>query len=418
MSPLHVVFVSIEYPPDPYSSGIGTYTKTVAEGLAARGHRVQVITRGVLGAASRAVVNGVTVHRVWPERPPLPSVFTPLGTAALALRSAAIELRYRRRLAALLERLVRHEGVDVIEAADHAAEPAFYRPRRHPRVPFIVRLHIPAAVTELFDRNLPEGVRRVLRAFERRYLRAATHLSAVSAGSNEVIAREMGIAPAATVLPNPPPFDPHAVAPQRDAIDPDLVTFVGRVNRWKGADLLVRAIPHIRAERPNTRFVFVGAMAYAVPGFASIRDYLLSLLPEGDRAAVTFTDKVPMEAVAAHYHRAAVCVFPSRFEVFGYVCLEAMAFGKAIVASDHGGMAELLGGGACGLLFTPPDVPALAEQVLRVLRDGALRDHLGDMARARVLTHYDRDDILARTEAFYRRAIAERKGDRPGRTES
>lgn len=412
--PLHIALVSIEYPPDPYASGIGTYTKTLAEGLAARGHHVHVVTRGREGSATRVIEQGVVVHRVSPARPKLPTVFSPAATVALALRGLAAEVRYRRRLATLLHRLVREEGLDLIEAADHAAEAGFYRPRRHPLVPFIVRLHVPVAVTERYDRNLPEPARRAVRALERRFLRSATHLSAVSARSNVVIAREMNLEPAPTVIPNPPPFDPAAVAVDQRAVDPDLVTFVGRVNRWKGADLLVRAIPEIRRRRPATRFVFVGALTYAVPGFASMRDYLMSLLPEADHSAVAFTDRVPLEAVAAHYHRAAVCVFPSRFEVFGYVCLEAMAHGKAIVASDQGGMAELLDEGACGLLFTPPDVDALAGQVLRVLDDPALRADLGERARRRVLEHYDRDALLTRTEAFYRQAIADRRAGAAG----
>jgi glycogen synthase len=111
--------------------------------------------------------------------------------------------------------------------------------------------------------------------------------------------------------------------------------------------------------------------------------------------------------VAKLYAQAAVCVAPSLFETFGYACLEGMIHGKAIIASPTGGIAEMLDGGRCGLLYTPPDIERLSDLLLCLLKDGGLRARLGRAARARACTHYHPDLIASAVEGFYRQAIAD-----------
>jgi glycogen synthase len=405
---LTLALVSPEYPPDPHGHGLATYTRTLAESFAARGHQVHVVSRGSPETPTESVRNGVVVHRVWPARPSVPSLLSPTATVMLALRGLPTEWQYRRNVAETLHRLVRLHGVQVIEAVDMDAEAAFYDPSRHPTVPLIVRLHTPTSVGELFDRNLPEPARRIVRSFERRHIRHATHLTGTAERSIQVIAERMGIDPRGVAcIPNPPSFDPDRVEP---AVGDDgrTVLFVGRVNRWKGVHLLMQAVPTVLRARPNTRFLVVGESPFMATHGVGMPDYLLGLVPPEHRHAVTFLGRVPHEELVAIYRTAAVCAFPSLFEAYGYTCIEAMAIGKAIVASDHGGMAELLDDGACGLLFTPPDVDRLAAHLVTLLRSEDLRRDLGNRARERVRRHYGRDAILNGFEAFYRSAVADR----------
>jgi glycogen(starch) synthase len=407
--PLTIALVTIEYPPDPFSSGIGSYTKTMAESLARRGHEVHVVTRGT-GDECRTQEGSVTIHRVVPARPPIPRHLTPWATTRLAIRGAFSEVRYRRKVASKLAELVENEGVELIEAADHAAEAAFYDPRRHPRVPFIVRLHTPVAIGEIFDRNLPEIARRLVGLYERRFLRRATHLTATSSRVIDFMAEEMRLAPnAITALPNPPTFDPGTVLVREELEDPNMVLFVGRVNHWKGTHLLMKAIPRVLERKPTARFVLIGADAFSYRGHASMRDYLLGLLPEDCHESVLFMGRLPHDEVGAQFQRASVCVFPSLFEVFGYTCLEAMTYGRAIVGSGNGGMSELLDDGRAGLLFTPPDYRELADKILSLLGDPDLRRRLGARARERVLGKYDMGIVLEQFEEYYRQAIADQR---------
>jgi glycogen(starch) synthase len=405
--PLTIALVTIEYPPDPFSSGIGSYTKTLAESLAHRGHTVHVVTRGT-SEDSRTREGAVIIHRLVPARPPIPKHLTPWATTVLAVRGALGELRYRRKVASKLAELVANEGVELIEAADHAAEAAFYDPRKHPHVPFVVRLHTPVAIGEIFDKNLPEIARRLVGWYERRFLRRATHLTATSSRVIDFMAAEMRLTPdPITALPNPPTFDPGSITVRQELGDPNMVLFVGRVNHWKGTHLLMKAIPLVLERKPTARFVLVGADAFSYRGHASMRDHLLGLLPENCHDSVHFMGRLPHNEVAAQFQRASVCVFPSLFEVFGYTCLEAMTYGRAIVGSSNGGMSELLDDGRAGLLFTPPDYGELADKILSLLGDPDLRRTLGARARERVLEKYDTVIVLERFEEYYRQAIAE-----------
>jgi glycogen synthase len=412
---LTIAFVTPEYPPDPYSSGLATYTCTMAESLVARGHRVHVVSRGREGVPAAALQNGVNVHRVWPARPELPSFLTPSATTLLALRGIPAEWRYRRHVADTLDHLVRNHGVQVIEAVDMDAEAAFYDPKRHPSVPFVIRLHTPTAVGELFDRNLPEPARKIVREIERRHILRGTHVVGITDRATRRILDHMGIHGARVPsIPNPPSVDPDQVEAALGD-DGETVLFVGRVNRWKGAHLLMQAVPGVLRRRPRTQFVLAGEVRFMAARGVSMHTYLLGLVPPEHHHAITFLGRVPHDELDHHYRSAAVCAFPSLFETFGYTCVEAMAFGKAIVASDSGGMADLLDGGTCGLLFTPPNVGDLVDRLLTLLEDPGRRRELGRRARERVRNHYGRDNVLGRFESFYRSAIADRGSDLPRR---
>ena len=89
----------------------------------------------------------------------------------------------------------------------------------------------------------------------------------------------------------------------------------------------------------------------------------------------------------AEYSRVDICVFPSYWDNFPNVCLEAMAGARAVVGSSAGGMAEMLADGA-GLLVEPRSPDQLADAVIRFLRSPELRRSCGEKARKVVLERY------------------------------
>lgn len=408
--PLVIAFATIEYPPDRFSAGIGSYTKTIAQLLVDRGHRVHVVTRGS-GAGSVSDEDGVIVHRLLPGRPELPDSLDAAGVARLVLFGFPGELAYRRNVVRTLHRLIREEGVQIVESSDHMAETLGFRQSRHPSVPFVVRVHTPLSFTEKIAPNIPEVARKAVELAERRLLRSATHLTAPSRVAADGILSELGIERDVVVYPNPPSFDLRPRAERADDAVRDespVVLFVGRMNRHKGVDLLVQAIPAIVEAHPGTRFVFAGADNIPAAEHPTVGQYLLSLLPADLHGRITFTGHIQHEELERYYREATICVLPSRFEMFPYTCLEAMGFGKAIVGSDSGGMFEMLDGGDAGLLFTPPDVEELQDHVIRLLGDGRLRRDLGERARRRVEDVYGRERVVDQAEEFYRSAIADR----------
>lgn len=403
-----IALATIEYPPDPLSAGIGSYARTLARFLRDAGHRVHVVARAYAPAGGDGSEEGVTVHRVGPVRPDLPARFEGARTVSFALRAAAGEWRYRREVARTLERLVDRDGVELVEAADHLAEPIFYRRTRRPHVPFVVRLHTPLAFAETVDPVLPGYARRVAAAVERSFIVRASHVSAPTRSAATAFRSAMDLEGVPIfVHPNPVRVPAASVEPDAGAPAVPTVLFVGRIRKWKGVHLLARAVPAIVERVPDVRFDLVGSDHVPVDGHPDTRSWLLARMPKRYHRHLRFRGHVRPDELDAIYRAATVCAFPSLFESFSYVCLEAMVHGKPVVGSDRGGMAELLDGGRAGVLVDPTDIAALAEAISGLLLDPERRRTLGDRARRRALTTYGADRVTREIEAFYERAIDE-----------
>jgi glycosyltransferase involved in cell wall biosynthesis len=151
------------------------------------------------------------------------------------------------------------------------------------------------------------------------------------------------------VVPTPVPFPDRVVEPD----DPPHALFAGRLSPEKG-------IAEFLAATEGLPRVVVGGGPVDVPeGLGPVND------------------------VGPFYDRAAVVVVPSRREGYGMVAREAMAHGRAVVATAVGGLRDAIEDGVDGLLVPPGDLPALRAAVERLLGDRELRERLGAAARAK-----------------------------------
>lgn len=158
-----------------------------------------------------------------------------------------------------------------------------------------------------------------------------------------------------------------------------LVVTVARLHPDKGVDVLLDALALVRAEVPGARLTVIGA---AQDGVLNVQQALSEQVERlGLGGAVTFRGFVdrPAETVAA----SRLYVQPSRSETFGLAVLEALALGVTVVATDVGGVGELLLGGEAGLLVAPDDPEALANAMVAVLTDDDLAERLRTAGQAR-----------------------------------
>jgi glycosyltransferase involved in cell wall biosynthesis len=162
---------------------------------------------------------------------------------------------------------------------------------------------------------------------------------------------------------------------------------VSRLFSWKGQRELLRAFAIVRGSVPNVRLLIVGADAPEVEG-TSFSEELNALARElGVEVQVVFTGAradVPRIMAACD-----VFTMPSFEEPFGLVYLEAMAMRRPVIAVDNGGVPEVVEHGRAGLLSPPLDIPALANNILTLLRDRALRVEMGNYGRKRVLEQFN-----------------------------
>ncbi len=98
---------------------------------------------------------------------------------------------------------------------------------------------------------------------------------------------------------------------------------------------------------------------------------------------------------------------PSEYESFGLSALEAMACGVPVIASNTGGLPEVVQDGVSGRLHTPGDIAGFAGSIRSLLGDDAARERMGAAARERALTTYRQEALLPVWEAYYEKILAE-----------
>lgn len=174
-----------------------------------------------------------------------------------------------------------------------------------------------------------------------------------------------------------------------------LVLFVGRLVAIKDVPTLLKAVAALRATHPGLRL----ALAGDGPLRAAIEQEVATLAL-GDIVRVLGQRDDVNELIGA----ADALVLPSLREGLSNVVLEGMMGGKAVVASRAGGNIELIEHDRSGLLFDVGDVDALAGELGRLTRDGALRARLGEGARRRAIAEFSIPSMVQAYERHYAEA--------------
>jgi glycosyltransferase involved in cell wall biosynthesis len=178
-----------------------------------------------------------------------------------------------------------------------------------------------------------------------------------------------------------------------------IVFFVGRMVHEKGAHLIVGAAPKVLAEHPNTKFVIAGG---------GNRDHLVDLVRYlGLEDNFRFTGYVDDETLHGIYQIADVAVFPSLYEPFGIVALEAMAAGVPVVVSDAGGLREVVDSGVTGVVVPAGNPLGLAYGILQVLQNPGATSMLVENASRKVRQVFNWDRIADQTLGVYHRVWKE-----------
>jgi glycosyltransferase involved in cell wall biosynthesis len=204
------------------------------------------------------------------------------------------------------------------------------------------------------------------------------------------------------------PFDvldghePSAFRRQFALDEEEIIFYVGRVVQEKGVHLLVEALPKILARRPNAKLVVAGTGGSLDP--ARERAAELGL---GDKAL--FTGFISDDDRNRLFRAADVAVFPSLYEPFGIVALEAMAARTPVVVANVGGLGEVVRNHETGLLIYPDDVDSLVWGVLHTLDHPEWARQRVENAYRVVRERFGWQTIAASTVAIYRRIVAERR---------
>ncbi len=347
---------------------------------------------------------------------------------------AADQQQFRTSNVAVFSKQHENEAFDIIEAAEYGADALLIK-EKYPGLPLVVKLHTPSFLTRRLNSNklsLTARLRFIMGGIIRgklvkldtaydkttnpeysQYCLAGS-LCSPSASLIELVQQEWPTQKNIAVIPNP--FVPDQsflnlpVAEHKEG--GIVVSFFGRLEKRKGILELAKAIPLVLEKNKSVIFRFVGKAHPSPIAGIDMEEYIKQALKKWVNN-LEFKGYQPYDAVPALLAGTQVCIFPSLWENFPNVCLEAMAAGRAVIASERGGMAEMITHGVNGWLVNPKSPKDIASAIIDLAADPIKINALAKAARERVLDSYNEEKIGALVTACYEATIMDNKNVTP-----
>ncbi|MEM1512290.1 MAG: glycosyltransferase family 4 protein [Candidatus Jordarchaeales archaeon] len=391
---LNVCMLLWEWPPQ-LQGGLGVHGYENSKALAKLGCRVSVITRFAVSNPVFQKEAGVKVYRV-PERRVVMTIpfndFRAFLSANLAFNIAAtakiIELEKERRfdLCHVHDWLSAISGLSVKEALGK---------------PMVFTVHSTESV-----RSGDKGIEPIMN-LEKLCAEKADIVITVSNYIKQEVAR-MGLSEEKIrVIYNgvdSKRFKPASEREKRkvrskyELDDCRVVLFLGRLDPSKGLDYLLKALPMVLDEEPETKVVIAG-QGWLEPMLVALAKLL------GVEDHVVFAGYVPSKELPALYSTAEVFVSPSLCEPFGITLLEAMACGTAVVSTYTGGIPEFVKPMENGILVDAHSPDQLAYAITLLFQDEALRRKLAENGRKTVEKDFTWEKTAMETLKVYEEVL-------------
>jgi len=397
---MKIVHLCSEYPPQDVF-GLGRFVHDLAVAQAASGHDVHVVTNSMGGASRDLLQQGVNVHRVDFPPPPKP---VDSGSMVTQFNTQVIERVFRDHIG---------NGASVINAHDWLTALAGKLVAGLLQIPFVLTVHdliIGKRFKELSNDDKFVG------NIEHWACHEADQVISVSKAITEELAQAYGASSNVSTIHNAvdpanfPEPDPVQLGYFRQTFaenDEPLALYVGRLDQEKGVDVLLHAFALLRERNVSAKLVIAGTGA----GEATLKQLAHNL---GIADLVSFVGYAGAQVLPYLYHAAQLHVVPSLYEPFGIVALESMACGLPVLASNTGGLAEIVRSGTTGILAKPADPSAFAAGMQKLLTSPELASKMGAAGKHRVLEQYSWKQVAIAVDASYRSAI---QGDAAKRQE-
>ncbi len=357
---MKILMLNYEFPP--LGGGGGVIFSHIAAELAQR-HEVDVLTTGYGQSPKFEVIDAIRVHRVpvLSRKEQATATLTSLVSFPLSSVLKGIGL-------------CREKKYDVINT--HFAVPT------GPTGVILSRLfNIPNVLSihggDIYDpsKNLSPHRNFLLRKVVKYVLNRSTYLLAESEDVRRRVLNHYKVRQEITIIPwglKPPLFQKASRAELELGEDDFLIVSIGRLVKRKGLDYLLQAVAKRRI--PTIKVLLVGE--------GPEREHLESLaIALGIRQKIVFLGSVSEERKFQYLTASDIFVLPSLHEGFGIVFLEAMYCGLPIVTTDCGGQTDFVKDGHNGFLVPVGDVEAIADRIVTLLQNQALREQISENNR-------------------------------------
>ncbi|MBK8979423.1 MAG: glycosyltransferase family 4 protein [Planctomycetes bacterium] len=402
---MKIAILSYEYPPDTGYGGIGTYSYYQARALAKLGHDVHVFAGSHTLGIQHSEHDGVRVTRVkmdgWTHR------------ALQGFRDRRCWWGANRAETAIaafhaLKKAMKREQFDIVEFPECGADGALVTTLLD--VPTAIKFHSPARlIMGIYD--VPRMDREVTSFFEQIAINQCTVRTSCSRFLADEVAAHMHVKQPIHVVPNGIDlelFDADEGIDVHEKFglprDPDslVVFFANRLEERKGVHLVRDMCFAVMKKYPHVHFAFAGADQFGYME-REIRPFIQA---NGLQSRFHYYGRLQLHEVRAILKHVDVFLIPSLWENAPYSCIEAMSAGRAIVASDCGGLPELVQHEETGLLARNNQGPSFVAALERMIEDAPLRDRVGAAARRAVEERYTDVRIAGMAADLYARELA------------
>lgn len=370
---MRICLVSSAY--RPYISGVGEHVHHLAQQLQNLGHSVHILT---------------TSYTSFPDNSALPA--TRLGKGLLLpFARGQFTLPFEFKLPLATRNFFSANKFDIVHCHGIFPPELAYWAALYTKNPLVVTFH---TVTP----ELPNTVCKTVGFFLKKIDHKIKIKIAVTRGSQRWAERfftgDFRVIPNGVDMERFHPNIPPLLEEKRP-----LILFVGRLEKRKGLDTLIMALPEIVKQYPETKLVVVG--------YGPLQNYYQKLAIRLNLASsVIFTGAIPNDLLAGYYTSATVYVAPTiGNEAMGIVLIEALACGRPVIASDIPGYNEIVTNGVNGILIPRGEHQSLAQAILTVLDSPKLRKELAQAALARA-ADFDWKKVTRHVEQVYQEVLS------------
>jgi glycosyltransferase involved in cell wall biosynthesis len=414
---MKIAVLVYEYPPK-IVGGLGTYAAEITRKFVLMDHDVTVFTMNNDAGSlpTREIWRGIEIHRplhidVSDSLPDVIAEDIRKWGRGIDLFGKLLVYNYLT-ASKLINELIRKEGMnyDVVVAHDWLSVMGGVTVKKESKLPLAFHVHSTehgrtlgngssvVSNIELRGGNMADMIVTVSYAMKDELIKLGFPKDKIQVSYNGV---------------DPKKYDPEAISQEQvrkirqsyGLADDDLmILFLGRLVGVKGVDKLIMAMPHVLSKYPKAKLVIVGV--------GDLQEYLQNLaktirLDEYVRFNFNF---IPEEERILHYAACDVAVFPSHYEPFGIVALEAMAMERPVVVGGAGvsGMREIVvccSEEQCGYHIDPNNPSDIAWGIMSALESPEKRKWLGKNGRKRVLKEFTWSRIAEKTLELYEQIL-------------
>ncbi len=388
---MRILIFSPEYPPLQIG-GLARHVHPLSEALIEEGHEVTVITQMANGAPTLEIKNGVEIIRV-----------NPLFINATDFTSSILQTNFEM-IQAAGRLLLEGRSFDLIHGHDWLVIMAARSLKHMLKIPLVMTIH---ATEHGRNYGIHNDLQRYINDLEwlscyeawrviicSEYMnREIQYLFQVPQDKIDIVENGVEMIDFSTDVP-------VGFRGKYAHSDEKIIYFVGRLVQEKGVQVLIDAIPEVLAHHPKTKFVIAGKG----PKLGELK-HQAEVMGVADRCY--FTGFIDDETRDHLYRLCDLAVFPSLYEPFGIVALEAMAAKVPVLVTEVGGLSGIVEDGIDGIKVLPGSAHELAQGILRVLREPQLREKIRRNGYTKAREKYNWPGIAKKITQVYERIYQE-----------